>query len=159
MNMLRMSEEEAAKLQARIQSQSTVRTVRHMQTEHEAAIGKNAAVAARKRNTKPANFIPESTVLHDCSRVLDQHPLVAFWWRNNVGATTLRGRYVKFSFVGASDLMAVSTRGRFMAVECKATGKKPTDEQAAFLSNVKKAGGFAVCVDHPGKLVLALRNL
>lgn len=96
--------------------------------------------------------------------VLESHPRVALWWRQNTGAVKVDGkRFVRFSFTGASDLMAVleggDTGGRFLAVECKATGKKASHEQQAFLDNVLDAGGWATCVDSPAKLTDYLRAL
>jgi hypothetical protein len=159
-----MDQDQLEAIQARIKASSaSVTTVRNLQTEREADIGAKQAIAARKRNTgrkRKPQHMPEKTVLRQCSEVLDRHPKVAQWWRVNTGAMKMdNGRYVKFSFVGASDLMLYSTTGRFGAVECKATGKKPSDDQVAFLSNVSLAGGFAVCVDHPAELELALRDL
>ena len=55
--------------------------------------------------------------------------------------------------------MAVIAGGRFLACECKATGKHASPEQAAFLDNVLDAGGYAVCIDAPHKLADYLRIL
>lgn len=162
MNGLRMTQEQLDAAELRIKAACSVRTIRHMQTASEALTGQKTAKAARvgRERQRALARVSEAAVLRDCSRILDEHPQVAFFWRNNVGAMKMdNGRYVKFSFVGASDLMAVSKRGRFMAIECKSTGKKPTADQTAFLANVTAAGGFAVCVDHPSMLELALREL
>lgn len=155
---LRLDSKQLADIQDRIKASSNVRTVRHMQDEQ--GERQSAIQRALKAKAAKAVYLPEWKVLRECSDVLERHRNVAFWWRVNTGAMKMdNGRYVKFSFVGASDLMAVSTRGRFIAVECKATGKKPTADQRAFLDNVTKAGGLAVCVDHPGMLALALEEL
>jgi hypothetical protein len=152
---LHMTPERLAEIQARIKSQCEVRTVRHAEKDEPA----KRKPRDNFRRTRIMH-VSESEVMRNCQRLLDEHPQVAFWWRVNTGAMKMdNGRFVKFSFVGASDLMAVSTKGRFIACECKATGKKPTEEQAAFLANVERAGGLGVCVDHPGKLALALRAL
>lgn len=157
-----MDQEQLDAIEKRIKASSAnVVTVRHLQSEKEAQVGAKQAVAARKRNTgikRP--HMAERLVLKGCSEILDRHPKVAQWWRVNTGAMKMdNGRYVKFSFVGASDLMFFTTSGRFGACECKATGKKPSDDQVAFLSNVALAGGFAVCVDHPAELAEALKAL
>lgn len=69
--------------------------------------------------------------------------------RNNVGAfKDATGRWVHFGVGGngGSDLIGWGPQGRFVAVECKRKGKKPTAEQLAFLDAVKDAGGIsAVC--------------
>src|SRR3990167_8949782 len=105
-------------------------------------------------------FVSEARVLRACMDVLEAHPYVAMWWRQNTGAGQLAsGRFVKFSFRGASDLMGVLKGGAFMACECKATGKRATPEQAAFLDNVSDAGGYSICVDDAGKLLKWLDSL
>lgn len=156
MNMLRMSPEQLAAHNERLKGARTIRFAGNETDQEIAQKGKQP-----KRAPKPKLFHePEADVLRGCQRILDSHPKIAFWWRVNTGAMKMdNGRFVKFGFVGASDLMAVSFTGRFIAVECKSTGKRPTDDQRAFLDNVTNAGGLAVCVDHPGKLALALRAL
>lgn len=108
-------------------------------------------------------IVPESRVLKGCMDILESHPCVALWWRQNTGAITKGTRHIKFSFKGASDLMAVmqgaAWSGVFLAVECKATGKTATPDQQAFLKNVLDAGGLAICVDDPQKLIHYLRIL
>ena len=95
----------------------------------------------------------ESAVLTACQAVLEAHPVVALWWRQNTGAVKFPdSRYVKFSFKGAPDLMGVLVGGRYFAVECKATGKKATAAQQSFLDNVRDAGGLAMCCDDPAPL-------
>lgn len=102
----------------------------------------------------------EAAVLRGCKDILAIHPSIAFFWRQQTGsmASPDGKRFVKFSFRGASDLMAViKGQATFLAIECKATGKKASPEQAAFLDNVLDAGGYAVCVDSPQKLADYLR--
>ena len=106
-----------------------------------------------KRRTGKGLFASEALVLRACMDVLEAHPAVALWWRQQTGAVKFGPRFVKFSFRGASDLMAVlQCSGKFCAIECKATGGKPSPEQAAFLDNVNDAGGAAGCFDNPLKL-------
>jgi len=62
-------------------------------------------------------------------------------------------------FAGLDDLMGVLKGGAFLAVECKATGKHATPEQAAFLDNVSDAGGHSICVDDAGTLLRWLDSL
>lgn len=69
-------------------------------------------------------------------------------WRMNTGAmlSEYRGkrRLIRFGAVGMSDIIGIIPRvGRFLAIEAKLPGKKPTPEQTAFLQAVIKAGGFA----------------
>ena len=103
------------------------------------------AKPAKKRRKAPA--ARESQVMEAVAGILERHPLVAAYWRQNTGAVKLDNRFIKFSFRGCSDYLGFLTDGRILAVECKATGKKPSPEQAAFLENVEKAGGFACWTD------------
>ena len=122
--------------------------------------GQVAGKRVRERGGVPGQAkVKEKDVLKGCIAVLDSHPQIALWWRQNTGAMRDGTRFVKFSFRGASDLMAVLKGGKFLAVEAKATGKRASPEQAAFLDNVLDAGGYAVCVDSPDKLADYLRIL
>lgn len=105
------------------------------------------------RAVRSKRFVSERMVLRACMDVLEAHPFVALWWRQNTGAGQLaNGQYVKFSFSGCSDLLGMATDGRLIAVECKATGKAASPDQAAFLSNVAAHNGYSICVDDAGKL-------
>ena len=110
-----------------------------------------------KRRAMP--FVSEVLVLRACMDVLEAHPFVALWWRQNTGSMKIAGRFVKFSFKGASDLMGQAIDGKFIAVETKATGKKADDDQAAFLLNVATHNGYSICVDDAGKLLEWLDSL
>jgi hypothetical protein len=46
---------------------------------------------------------------------------------------------------GASDIIILAPTG-FFALELKAEGKKPTEEQLLFLKRVRVAGGQAACI-------------
>lgn len=47
---------------------------------------------------------------------------------------------------GSSDLVGIGPRGRFLALEVKQPGKKPTEEQERFIAIVRAAGGVAEVV-------------
>lgn len=66
-------------------------------------------------------------------------------WRNNVGKLEdKRGRWVTFGLcVGSSDIIGMMPDGRFLAIEVKAPGEKPRDNQYAFIAAVQKQGGVA----------------
>ena len=110
-----------------------------------------------KRRARELSRIPEWRVLKGCADLLEAHPRVAFYWRQNTGSFLVGGRFIKFSFRGASDLMAVMKgTAQFWAIECKSTGKKATQDQQAFLDAVVAVGGQGICVDDPKKLADAL---
>lgn len=106
----------------------------------------------------PKVRLAERDVLRCSLEILDNHPAVAFAWRQNTGLAMGGQHAVRFSFVGCSDILGMLRGGRFLAVECKATGKVPSPEQQAFLDNVNAAGGIAICVDDPQQLIDALEG-
>lgn len=71
--------------------------------------------------------------------------LGAIVWRNNIGRLQDKGgRYITYGVCnpGGSDLIGIY-KGRFLALEVKMPGKKPTPEQENFLRVVRENGGIA----------------
>lgn len=88
-----------------------------------------------------------------CVRLLQLHPAVAWAHRMNTGAGRFvypdgkQSRFLRFGFPGQADILGQLRRshgGRFLAVEVKRPGEKPTDDQLAFLEAVRYAGGVAI---------------
>lgn len=136
----------------RLKARSTVRT--HIIRDD--SLGRSPR--AVRLAAKPIKLkLQERQVLRACLNALSVHPKVAFAWRQNVGAMPARGeRKVRFAFTGCSDILGCLKGGRWMAIECKATGGKATTDQEAFLKRVNDAGGLGICVDDPALLVAAL---
>lgn len=88
----------------------------------------------------------ETDIVQECRLAASE--LGALIWRNNIGAyKDHKGYYIKYGVCnpGGSDLIGIY-KGRFLAIECKMPGKKPTLEQSNFIAAVIKAGGIAgVC--------------
>lgn len=89
----------------------------------------------------------ESDILRACLRYL--HALNWLAWRNNSGAMSVgqgaARRHVRFNGAdGSSDLFAVAPDGRFVAIETKRPGNKPTPTQAHWLAQVAACGGLAI---------------
>ncbi|MDH4179704.1 MAG: VRR-NUC domain-containing protein [Armatimonadota bacterium] len=63
-----------------------------------------------------------------------------FAWRNNTGR---RGR-VSYGLKGSADIIGILPGGRFLAIEVKVPGKKPSEEQMVFLQRVAEKGGLAI---------------
>jgi len=55
---------------------------------------------------------------------------------------TFMKKHSKFHMTGQSDILGVFM-GRFLAIEVKRPGNKPTPNQVEFISNVNKHGGIA----------------
>ncbi|WP_287602702.1 VRR-NUC domain-containing protein [Thiothrix sp.] len=77
-----------------------------------------------------------------CSRV-------AFAHRQNTGQTKYEDghgetRYVRYGWVGCSDIIGMLTDGRFLAIEVKSRTGRLSEEQAAFLDCVNAGGGVGI---------------
>ena len=99
----------------------------------------------KPRATKPRR---EADVQTAILALLRAHSISA--WKVGSGAFKVGDRYVKMGQRGMSDIIGIQPRytpfgpsGRFLAIEVKRPGGKPTLEQAAFLATVRKAGGIA----------------
>jgi hypothetical protein len=102
----------------------------------------------------------ESDVLRACLDFLRLRGVFA--WRCNTVGVWDPVKQVFRSRAGArgvSDILGVLPGGRFLAVECKRPGRKPSAEQAAFLANVVGAGGVALVVDDVRELAAELDRL
>lgn len=67
-------------------------------------------------------------------------------FRNNTGMVRYKGgRVVRFGLaLGSSDLIGIrQSDGKFVAIEVKQPGKKPTGAQQMFIDAVKKHNGLA----------------
>ena len=53
-------------------------------------------------------------------------------------------RFIRYAFVGCSDILGQTVDGRMLAIECKTRTKSPTPEQHDFLTNVNAAGGLGL---------------
>jgi hypothetical protein len=106
----------------------------------------------------------EKEVLRQCLQCLGL--VGAFCWRNNTGALPAVGKGgkvfpMRFGLPGSSDILGLLPAcpgrpeipaGRFLAVETKRPGEKPTLAQEAFL-----AGGLALVVHSADELREGLR--
>ena len=64
-------------------------------------------------------------------------------WRQNTGATKIGDRYIRFGKKGISDILGILRDGRFLAIEVKREGKKPSPEQQEFIDDINKNNGMA----------------
>ena len=77
---------------------------------------------------------------------------------NNVGIRKPNGSYIPTHQKGVSDLIVCAPSGRFIAIEVKRPGNKPTALQKAFLQNVNKMGGVGMWVTSTEELLKDLRE-
>ena len=64
-------------------------------------------------------------------------------WRQNTGATKIGDRYIRFGKKGISDILGILPSGKFLAVEVKREGNKPTPEQQEFIDDINRNNGLA----------------
>lgn len=105
----------------------------------------------------------EAPVLRGCLELLAYCGVLA--WRNNTAAVLRRDKkgrqfYAFHGRKGASDILGcLPPRGQFFACEVKAPGKRPSEEQTAFLRDVEAVGGVGCWVDSVHELSAILRDL
>ena len=88
---------------------------------------------------------------------------VAFAHRQNTGQTKYtdesgKARWVRYGWVGCSDIIGMLTDGRFLAVEVKSKRGRVSDEQAAFLQAVSAGGGVALLARSVDDVINALQQ-
>lgn len=83
----------------------------------------------------------ESDLVKGCLQLLTARRW--FCWRINTGALRSGRRLVRFGNVGQADVGAVKD-GRYLEVECKLPGNKPTPAQEAWGAALRRAGGWYV---------------
>jgi hypothetical protein len=86
---------------------------------------------------------PEADVLRTVLAALRRHPAVAWVERLNSGVVEVDGRWIRYGWIGAADLIGQLADGRFLAVEVKAPAGRVSEAQQAFLDRVNAAGGVA----------------
>lgn len=101
----------------------------------------------RKRNSKPEAIV-QNQILFELFR------LGCFAWVIDSKArySEQLKRYKKSEIpIGHPDIIGVDSKGRFIAVECKAPGKieNTTIFQRDFLKRLKDKGAFAIVADSP----------
>ena len=106
-------------------------------------------------------YAKEGELVKDCITRLTKAG--CFVWKQNQGGMKVegkgQGRFIKFAHVeGISDIIGMTPTGRFLAVECKMVGNKPTKKQQDFLEAVADSGGLAV-VAYSADALMELKEL
>lgn len=73
---------------------------------------------------------------------------------NNTGIFNKeKNAYIFHGTAGVPDLIALKKGHKMLFIECKGTGKKPTEEQTEFIDLVNSSTGvMAICVDSLEKI-------
>ena len=102
--------------------------------------------AERKKLPKGQPVRPyERDVQEAVLTLCKMHQKISWLARMNTGATKIGERFIRFGFPGLSDIIGQTLDGRFVAIEVKREGEKPTEEQQAFLQMVAQHNGIAGC--------------
>lgn len=93
----------------------------------------------------------EKHILADCLEWLNMQPKL-YAWRNNTGAVVseYRGkkRMIRYGMAGSADILGLAgPQGRFVAVEVKRPGNRPSAAQEGFLADIRHFGGIAFWCD------------
>ena len=94
-----------------------------------------------EQQTPRTNDRPEAAALVEVLKALRAHPAVSWVERQNTGSARIGGRFVRFGWLGCSDVLGMLRDGRFLAVEVKAPKGTLRTEQAVFLERINGAGG------------------
>lgn len=101
----------------------------------------------------------ESWVVYDVLRLWGHHPRLRLW-RQNTGGALLKGRLVTFGTPGCADILGIiAPTGRFLAIECKTTTGKQSEDQKSFQRMVEAMGGLYVLARSVGDIDRALAEL
>lgn len=87
---------------------------------------------------------PETKLIRDCIDWCRAQGL--FVWRNNTGTFQMGNRYLKFSIVGAPDIIGLLPNGKFLGIECKIHPNKQNDAQKHFEANIVTNKGVYIVV-------------
>src|ERR1044071_5090070 len=89
---------------------------------------------------------PESYVLSAITEYLGIKGYV--FKRNNSGTMFVKGpdrmRAIRLGEAGWPDIIGLTKAGQFFGIECKAKGKKPTEDQERVLKRIQDSGGKAL---------------
>lgn len=105
----------------------------------------------------------EAEIQRNCMKFLANHGIQV--WRSNSRVFMVPGKGGRERPMraglgrGSADLIGILPDGRFLAVECKRPGEKPSLEQGDWLRSVNSHGGLAIWVDHISILESLIRNL
>ncbi len=110
----------------------------------------------------PVKAPRETDLCNACLQLLRLRGIYA--WRQNVSGIKRRDRagrefWAAPGLRGVADLIGVLPGGKFLAVETKTAAGKLSPEQAAFLDNIRAAGGVAVVIRSLDELVSLLDTL
>ena len=97
---------------------------------------------------KPRKVPNENIITNAILTYLNCRPHT-FAWRNNTTGIydsrkkCYRSRTGKYNIRGVADILGITNEGRFIAIEVKRPGGRPSREQHDYLSRINALGGIA----------------
>lgn len=67
-----------------------------------------------------------------------------FAWANNTGAVKTENRYIRFGLKGSPDILCLTEKGEFVAIEVKTGNAVQNRSQKNFEKAVQKRGGLYI---------------
>jgi len=82
-------------------------------------------------------------------------------WRNNSGRVFVGDtkRMIRFGLTGSSDIVGITPKGKFIAIECKVGKNKTTLFQDAFLEEIRCRHGIQMVVYSLDELTKKLKEI
>lgn len=100
----------------------------------------------------------EAALIHAVQVTFGARPNLRIW-RNNTGALGTADRFVKFGLEGSADFLGIlGPSGRFIAIECKSSSGRQTEQQRAFQAMVERFGGLYILARSIDQIETALRE-
>ncbi len=106
----------------------------------------------------------ETDLVKACIQLCQWSNVVADVWRNNTAVIPIQDRNgtrrcVHQGRKGISDILGLTTSGRFLAIECKMPRGQLTAHQREFVERVNESGGLALVIRDTAELQAALTHL
>jgi len=106
---------------------------------------------------------PEGLIKKTIAGILDKSKLIFgvqifFWYNPSTGifdpkTRRFRKNTSKHSIKGVSDILGITEKGTFIAIEVKAGKNKTTEDQDKFLAKIKSLNGISIVIYSPNEFV------
>lgn len=68
-------------------------------------------------------------------------------WANNTGAVKIQhGRFIRFGLKGSADIIGITDKGQFIAVEIKTGNARQSSHQKLFMDMIRQKKGIYILV-------------
>jgi hypothetical protein len=98
----------------------------------------------------------EQDIVHAAIEAVNASNL-ALVWRNHSGSVRVRRGYMHLAPKGSPDIVGILCDGRFVGLEMKKPGEKPSAVQEEWRTRFLALGGVAACVHSANETLAVLR--